>query len=495
MTFRTTSLLIATTLATAVGCGGDRDGNSSTGQGTAPVQSAWTTYYTANPATQNDAVKTILPITSGTSTGVLVGHSTGPINFIDENGIATLEGSFGNVSKLIQTPDGRVFASTAEPFFSGINGTNGQVYERDANGLWTLSLDHPLGGAVVAALDSQVYAFASQFGIGSDSTVSYIGSNSQWVQDVANIGSMQVLDATAHNGELWAAGSENNATRAAPRLIRGSGANFVDVTLPNTPALNQVQLITDLLSVGPDLYMTIVFVDTLGQQAMVTGGEVLVTSDNGQTFSQMIAFTQGEAPISVGWHDSALYVGTILGRVYSEQVGVLVEDTSFPTNAGVFTFEKPSAGVLLAGLRGNSGAEMVALGSTTVQQQPQPQPSPSASPQPSPSPSPQPVLNYVTDIKPILLAGQCATCHGDPANSLAAVAQGVFLLSQDMADNTADYAAVQQEINLGNPAASTLLLKVSGDMGATHAGGTPWAVGSSQYNTISDWITGSAPFN
>ena len=109
MTFRTMSLLIVS-LSVGVGCGGKRDNTSTTPGGTAPVQSAWTTYYTANPATQNDAVKTILPITSGTQTGVLVGHTTGPINFIDANGVATLEGSFGNVSKLIQTNDGRIFA-------------------------------------------------------------------------------------------------------------------------------------------------------------------------------------------------------------------------------------------------------------------------------------------------------------------------------------------------------------------------------------------------
>ena len=376
MTFRTMSLLIVS-LSVGVGCGGKRDNGTTSPGSTAAVQSAWTTFYTANPATQNDAVKTILPITSGTQTGTLVGHTTGPINFIDANGVATLEGSFGNISKLIQTSDGRIFASTAEPFFSGINGQDGQVYERDANGTWSLSLDHPLGGAVVAALDSQVYAFASQFGIGSDATVSYIGSSNTWVQDVANIGSIQVLAAVAHNGELWAAGSDNNATRAAPRLIRGSGSTFVDVPLPNAPALNEVQLITDLLSVGNNLFMTLVFVDTLGQQALVTGGEVLVTSDNGASFDQLISFTAGEAPISVGYHNNALYVGTILGRLYSEQVGVLVEDTTFPTNAGVFTFANPSADVFLAGLRGTSGAEMVSFSANgQVQQQPQPQPSP-----------------------------------------------------------------------------------------------------------------------
>ncbi|MCA9603191.1 MAG: hypothetical protein R3A78_15965 [Polyangiales bacterium] len=94
-----------------------------------------------------------------------------------------------------------------------------------------------------------------------------------------------------------------------------------------------------------------------------------------------------------------------------------------------------------------------------------------------------PVLSFAVDVHPLLVAG-CRSCHvaGGNAGSTS------FLLKGDV---DADRAAVDALIQPGNPAKSRLLTKASGQ---AHGGGAVYAVGSSEYATLSAWIAeGAAP--
>lgn len=92
---------------------------------------------------------------------------------------------------------------------------------------------------------------------------------------------------------------------------------------------------------------------------------------------------------------------------------------------------------------------------------------------------------YVTDIKPILQS-LCVGCHsGLPSN---------MPLSAGLSNDTADYASVTAEINTGAPAMSDLLLRAIQDSSVSHPVQS-FTNGSSQYNTILQWIQTGAKQN
>jgi len=81
-----------------------------------------------------------------------------------------------------------------------------------------------------------------------------------------------------------------------------------------------------------------------------------------------------------------------------------------------------------------------------------------------------------------VLMSRCNGCHGPggPASGTP------FTLTGDAAT---DFATVEALVTPGDPAASLLLQKASGQ---GHGGGTVMTQGSADYNTIADWIAGGA---
>jgi hypothetical protein len=77
-----------------------------------------------------------------------------------------------------------------------------------------------------------------------------------------------------------------------------------------------------------------------------------------------------------------------------------------------------------------------------------------------------------------LLVAACQSCHaaGEQAGDTT------YLLTGDVAT---DYATVSLFINLGAPASSRLLTKMSGN---GHGGGTVYAASAPEYQTILQWI-------
>jgi len=99
-------------------------------------------------------------------------------------------------------------------------------------------------------------------------------------------------------------------------------------------------------------------------------------------------------------------------------------------------------------------------------------------------PTPQPKLGYIQDVKPIIMAQDCASCHfqGGVAGNTG------FILSAGLADDNADFAAVRGETNAAQPSASDMLVKNDGTQG--HTGGSPWTAQANdpEWQTIVDWI-------
>lgn len=90
-------------------------------------------------------------------------------------------------------------------------------------------------------------------------------------------------------------------------------------------------------------------------------------------------------------------------------------------------------------------------------------------------------VSFATDIYPLLTT--CMSCHvpGGAAADTSLIFSG---------NAAADYTNVQQFVSTSAPASSRLLSKVSGN---GHGGGTIYAAGTTQYETILAWIQQGAP--
>jgi hypothetical protein len=93
----------------------------------------------------------------------------------------------------------------------------------------------------------------------------------------------------------------------------------------------------------------------------------------------------------------------------------------------------------------------------------------------------QGVLSFATDVYPLLTI--CMNCHvaGGAASATSLLLSG---------NATTDHTTVLQFVDTSAPAGSRLLSKLSG---SGHGGGTVYAAGSPEYETILQWIQQGAP--
>jgi hypothetical protein len=90
-------------------------------------------------------------------------------------------------------------------------------------------------------------------------------------------------------------------------------------------------------------------------------------------------------------------------------------------------------------------------------------------------------LSFATDVYPLL--APCRNCHvpGGAASSTSLIFTGTA---------GSDYPTVLSFVNTSAPASSRMLAKMSGN---GHGGGTIYAAGSPEYETILNWIQQGAP--
>jgi mono/diheme cytochrome c family protein len=82
-----------------------------------------------------------------------------------------------------------------------------------------------------------------------------------------------------------------------------------------------------------------------------------------------------------------------------------------------------------------------------------------------------------------ILTGNCQRCHSMGGEA----GDTTFLLTGDAA---ADHATVMNFVDVNAPSASRLLAKMSGN---GHGGGTVFAAGTPEYQTVLHWIQEGAP--
>ena len=91
--------------------------------------------------------------------------------------------------------------------------------------------------------------------------------------------------------------------------------------------------------------------------------------------------------------------------------------------------------------------------------------------------SPDAAVSFAADVHGILIGG-CQSCHAEGAEA----GDTTFLLTGDAA---ADLAAATRFVDVNAPASSRLLAKMSG---RGHGGGTLYAAGTPEYETVLRWI-------
>jgi hypothetical protein len=91
--------------------------------------------------------------------------------------------------------------------------------------------------------------------------------------------------------------------------------------------------------------------------------------------------------------------------------------------------------------------------------------------------SPDAAVSFASDVHGILI-GSCQPCHADGAEA----GDTTFLLSGDAA---ADLTAATLFVDVNAPVSSRLLAKMSG---RGHGGGTLYAAGTPEYETVLRWI-------
>ena len=84
---------------------------------------------------------------------------------------------------------------------------------------------------------------------------------------------------------------------------------------------------------------------------------------------------------------------------------------------------------------------------------------------------------FAQSVEPLLLSA-CQRCHSDGGEA----ADSQFLLK---GDDTADFLAAARLVDASAPSSSRLLSKMSGN---GHGGGTVFAAGSPEYQTVLRWI-------
>ena len=87
------------------------------------------------------------------------------------------------------------------------------------------------------------------------------------------------------------------------------------------------------------------------------------------------------------------------------------------------------------------------------------------------------VVSFATSVHPLLIAA-CQRCHAAGAEA----GDTQLLLTGDAA---ADYVTVSRLVDAAVPAGSRLLSKATGN---GHGGGTVFAAGSPEYQTVLQWI-------
>lgn len=349
------------------GCGGFGGGGGGGGGTAAPINSGVNpigsssyipTKVTRDPAgydyqvayQPNSAVGgAITAITvATTSTDMIVGITPlGKVDRVSASG-ATTEAAFVFDINGFATIDSDVFASTANP----IAARAAQVFRRDVQGNWVLSLDGTQKEAVILPFAGTLFAFAGE-NDGISGSVSVLQSSSGAWREVASIGSLVPTAAADLGGEAYVGGHQNDSRQHGPVLMKGTGTSFTAVNVPFPAGPGQLVSVSALAVANNALFVAIEA--KAANNGATIGGALLALDAKG--LNQVNSYN-GDAPIALQPLDGTIYVGTRAGKIQWLDEKGNWNDETVPANLGVTSLAQ-AGGRLFAGIKSSTGAKLL----------------------------------------------------------------------------------------------------------------------------------------
>ena len=491
MKIRTLSMatLIAST-AFAFGCSGGGGGGGGTGSTAAgstgqvssglPTPSRDAAGYSFNsfysPAVNikgaQIAAMHVAPV--GTQQGILIADSPfSNVAGVASGTAAVFETKFNFDASSFATIGTQTFAATANRDAPGA----GDLYVRDANGNWTLSEDSGENEMVVAAVSS-ADLYTARGSIASPMKIKWNGT------EIAAVNSARPTAAIGFKGKLVVGASVSGATGGAASLYQLNGSTASQIKIPangigggvfqEVTSMQVAQVTSGTSVTGEFLFVAVGEFDINGN---ALGGSVMVTTD-GKVFEQVANFNR-DAPTSLAWIDSTIYVGSAAGTLsYRDTKGVMIAEPGLPTLSGIQSLTVHGTDLYI-GATTSAGAEVFVRlpGSGSVTPGPV-------------TPTPKDYF-YSTDVAQIM-AAKCASCHngGIPA---AQTAWPLASPANALVDHAELISAGGGRINLATPAASLFLQKATND--TPHVGGEVIKKTDADYAILLAWITQGAKFD
>lgn len=487
-TMTVAALIAATTTFGVIGCSGGGGGGGgvgstaagSTGQVSSglPTPSrdaagySFASFYQPAVNIQGATVSAMQVATVGTQTGVLIADS--PFS----NVAAAASGSPANFevklnfdASSMATIGTQTYAATANRDAPGA----GDLYRRDdATGTWTLIEDSGDNEMVVAAVSSSDL-YTARGSVESAMKIKWNGT------EIAAVNSARPTAATGFKGNLVVGATFAGSTGGAASLYELNGSTPTEIKIPvngigggvfqEVTGMTVAKINSGTTVTGEFLFVSVGEFDITGN---ALSGSVLVTTD-GQVFEQ-IANYNGDAPTSIAWVDSTIFVGTAGGALqYRDAAGDMIDEPGLPTLQGISSLTVNGTDLYI-GATTSVGAEVfVRLPGSG-----------SSGGGVTPPPTNTDYF-YDTDIAPIF-AARCASCH----NGGLPAAETAWPLTNP-ASALADHTEVQSRLDLANPSDSLLIAKAVND--DPHVGGEVIRKTEPEYQILVDWVAQGALFD
>lgn len=359
-----TGLALASAVVFAAGCG-NFGGASPSGRTIAPIGTAsidtalaphpvrdaqgytWAPEYSASTITGSRISAAGIGLVG---TEVFLGVS--PLGRIDRLG----DGGAVREAELVFDPSSfAVVGSTAYASTSNaLAARAGSVYGRDSlTGQWTLSRDGSSRECLIQQLGGTLYAFSGEDG-GAPLGVSELAPGGAW-REVAQIASTVPHAVAVLGSQLWVGGRTDRTSGGPARLHRGSGASFVEQTIPIVAAPGEALSVSALTVANGVLYVALEGTDAAS--GLTRRGALLgLHPVRGLV---VIATLSDDAPVALAAADGTIYAGTRAGKVlWLDERLALHEEAGLPSAEAV-TVLYANGGLLHAGVRTSSGARLV----------------------------------------------------------------------------------------------------------------------------------------
>ncbi|MBL4849128.1 MAG: hypothetical protein JKY65_26685, partial [Planctomycetes bacterium] len=289
-------------------------------------------FYTPSVNIQGATISVLQVAPVATQTGILIADSPfSNVAAAASGTVATFEVKLSFDATSMATVASGTYAATGNRDAPGA----GDLYVRDNNtGTWNLFKDGGSNEMVVAAVSSSDI-YTAEGSIESPMKISWNGT------EIAAVNSSRPTAGIGFKGQFVIGTTFAGANGGAASLYTLTGSTASETKMPvngiGNGVFQQVTAMT-VASVssggtvsGEFLFVSIGEFDITGR---ALSGSVLVTND-GVVFEQIANYNQ-DAPTSIAWVDSTIYVGTASGALqYRDAAGDMIDEPGLPLLSGI----------------------------------------------------------------------------------------------------------------------------------------------------------------